>query len=365
MSQHADPRTIITPYAFNIAPKLLNRPLASPWRRGLAIVIDLLMVAILAELPGDLLLAIVLAVGWVRLRGYRIKGKLQTGIFIGFGLWLLFAMINATIQGWPDASAPAPDSRVEVEQPVELDGICAEGDVGCVLRVVGDVTAKVMGEEFTTEQQMSDYLMERYGLTEAQAQQVAVDIMRDDEEGLDTRTEPPAATEAVPEEALPALEHAPPKTDEVVDALGSALEKQAEKEQAEVEDEPERFSIIGVVKGIIEDLGLGLGWASVYFTVFTAWFHGQTLGKKLLAIRVIQLDNTPLSLWEAFGRYGGYGAGLTTGLMGFLQIFWDPNRQGIHDKISSTVVVDLRAKARKRARAERRKIMTSQKEMNG
>lgn len=365
MNQHADPRTIITPYAFNIAPKLLNRPLASPWRRGLAMAIDLLMVAILAELPGDLLLAIVLAVGWVRLRGYRIKGRMQTGIFIGFGLWLLFAMVNATIQGWPDSSAPAPEPRVNTEQTVELDGICAAGDVGCVLRVIGDVTAKVVGEEFTTEQQLSDYLMERYGLTQAQAQEVAADIMSDDEEGADHPAESPGVTGGGPVEPAPGREYAPPQTQEVVDALGTALEKQAEKEEAEAEDGPERFSIIGVVKGIIEDLGLGLGWASVYFTVFTAWFHGQTLGKKLLAIRVIQLDNTPLSLWEAFGRYGGYGAGLTTGLMGFLQIFWDPNRQGIHDKISSTVVVDLRAKARKRARAERNKIMTNQKELNG
>ncbi|BDY04709.1 RDD family protein [Ferrimonas sp. YFM] len=364
MSQHADPRTIITPYAFNIAPKLLNRPLASPWRRGLAIAIDLLMVAILAELPGDLLLAIVLAVGWIRLRGYRIKGKLQTGIFIGFGLWLLFAMINATIQGWPEDTPSVAEPRVEVEQSVELDGICAEGDVGCVLRVIGDVTAKVVGEEFTTEQQMSDYLMERYGLTEAQAQQVAADIMSGDDEPADTPARETSSPEVAVDDATQTLEHAPPQTDEVVDALGTALEKQAEAEDFEADQEPERFSIIGVVKGIIEDLGLGLGWASVYFTVFTAWFHGQTLGKKLLAIRVIQLDNTPLSLWEAFGRYGGYGAGLTTGLMGFLQIFWDPNRQGIHDKISSTVVVDLRAKARKRARAERNKIMANQKELN-
>ncbi|MCW8832829.1 MAG: RDD family protein, partial [Colwellia sp.] len=51
---------------------------------------------------------------------------------------------------------------------------------------------------------------------------------------------------------------------------------------------------------------------------------------------------TPLSLWDSFGRYGGYGAGLATGLLGFIQIYWDPNRQAIHDKISATVVIDLR-----------------------
>jgi hypothetical protein len=102
------------------------------------------------------------------------------------------------------------------------------------------------------------------------------------------------------------------------------------------------YSIIEWVKGIIEDLGLGFGWASFYFTVSTALGGGQTLGKKILGIKVLQLDGTPLSLWDSFGRYGGYGAGIATGLLGFMQIYWDPNRQAIHDKISATVVIDLR-----------------------
>ena len=88
--------------------------------------------------------------------------------------------------------------------------------------------------------------------------------------------------------------------------------------------------------------GLGFGWASFYFTVSTALGGGQTLGKKILGIKVLQLDGTPLSLWDSFGRYGGYGAGIATGLLGFMQIYWDPNRQAIHDKISATVVIDLR-----------------------
>lgn len=98
--------------------------------------------------------------------------------------------------------------------------------------------------------------------------------------------------------------------------------------------------------GVIKDLGLSFGWAAFYFTVLTAIWNGQTPGKKLLRIRVIQLDGTPLSVWDSFGRYGGYGAGLATGFMGFLQIYWDPNRQAIHDKISSTVVIDLKKLAK-------------------
>lgn len=94
------------------------------------------------------------------------------------------------------------------------------------------------------------------------------------------------------------------------------------------------------LRGIIEnDLGFGFGWAALYFTVFTAWWGGQTPGKRILGIRVIRLDGKAINLWDAFGRYGGYGAGFATGLLGFVQIYWDPNRQAIHDKISATVVI--------------------------
>ena len=110
------------------------------------------------------------------------------------------------------------------------------------------------------------------------------------------------------------------------------------KFEAPVEKKP-TYSIVKLIIGIIDDLGLGFGWAAFYFTVFTALWQGQTPGKKALGIKVLQLDGTPLSLWDSFGRYGGYGAGIATGLLGFIQIFWDANRQAIHDQISSTVVV--------------------------
>jgi hypothetical protein len=93
--------------------------------------------------------------------------------------------------------------------------------------------------------------------------------------------------------------------------------------------------------GVIDDLGLGFGFAAIYFTCFTAWFNGQTLGKMLFNTRVIQLSNKPMGLWSSFGRYGGYGAGLATGLLGFFQIYWDANRQAIQDQISATVVIVL------------------------
>jgi len=54
---------------------------------------------------------------------------------------------------------------------------------------------------------------------------------------------------------------------------------------------------------------------------------------------VLRLDGRRMGWWEAFERAGGYVAGLATGLLGFVQLFWDPNRQCIHDKIVGTVVV--------------------------
>lgn len=134
------------------------------------------------------------------------------------------------------------------------------------------------------------------------------------------------------------MENAP-----LVPDINLNLAHQTESPNSEVDDEEESDtrSVLAWIKGFMSDMGLGFGWAAFYFTVFTAKFDGQTLGKKLLGIRVIQLDGAKISLWGAFGRYGGYAAGFTTGLLGFMQIFWDANRQGIQDKISSTVVIDL------------------------
>ena len=55
--------------------------------------------------------------------------------------------------------------------------------------------------------------------------------------------------------------------------------------------------------------------------------------------QVVRLNGQPITLWVAFERLGGYAAGVATGLLGFFQIFWDPNRQGIHDRIAGTAVI--------------------------
>ena len=116
----------------------------------------------------------------------------------------------------------------------------------------------------------------------------------------------------------------------------------ADFDDATSEPSANTYSIVAWIKGLITELGLGFGWAALYYSVFTAWFNGKTPGKRLLNIQVLKLDGSGLSLWESFGRYGGYGAGLATGLLGFVQIYWDPNRQAIQDKISETLVISTR-----------------------
>ncbi|NQD38553.1 RDD family protein [Permianibacter sp. IMCC34836] len=122
-----------------------------------------------------------------------------------------------------------------------------------------------------------------------------------------------------------------------------AAERELSKLRAEnkrLKAEATGFSVIETGKKMLDDIGFGFGWAAVYFSLLTAWWKGQTIGKRMLGIRVVQLNGRALSVWDCFNRYGGYAAGFATGLLGFAQVIWDDNRQAIHDKISFTVVVD-------------------------
>ena len=102
-------------------------------------------------------------------------------------------------------------------------------------------------------------------------------------------------------------------------------------------------------KGIMyirSDIINGFGnWAAgapafiLYFTLVTWFFRGRTPGKGLFRIRVVRLTGDRLSLWNSFGRTGGYAASAATFFIGFLESFWHPNRQTVHDRIAGTVVI--------------------------
>lgn len=100
------------------------------------------------------------------------------------------------------------------------------------------------------------------------------------------------------------------------------------------------------LKSLLDAFGDAYGWGIVYFSLLPAWWGGQTVGKKLFGLQVVELTGKPMSVMRNLKRYGGYAAGMATGGLGFAQLLWDDNRQGIQDKAAHTVVLDLRAAPR-------------------
>jgi len=95
----------------------------------------------------------------------------------------------------------------------------------------------------------------------------------------------------------------------------------------------------------LDELGLGYGGALLYFTLVPLWWPGQTAGKRLLGLRVVEITGAPMTTVLAFKRFGGYIAGLATGGVGLAQVMWDPNAQGLHDRAARTLVLDERSAA--------------------
>lgn len=126
------------------------------------------------------------------------------------------------------------------------------------------------------------------------------------------------------------------------------VEKQLSKRVAELEHElklarqSKARTWMDEMIAMVRSKGLDFGGAIAYFTLLPFWWKGQTVGKRVLNLRIVELTGKPLTLMHAFNRYGGYAAGMATGGFGFLQVFWDHNRQAIQDKIAHTVVIDHR-----------------------
>jgi len=77
----------------------------------------------------------------------------------------------------------------------------------------------------------------------------------------------------------------------------------------------------------------------LYFGIFNFWFQGQTIGKKIMGIRVMKLNGKSMTFWGSIERATGYAASGSLFFYGFFQFFWDPNRQTTHDKITETIVI--------------------------
>ena len=375
-------RQMLTPFAFEIDKSLFGLPLASPMKRAIAITIDGLLIAMLSGAPGELL-AIVIAVTLYRLgsqkradeMGYT-KGRKRRKFMRFIAAFTTFIVLLSILPdmfnglGWSESNKYYDSGKNEYADKVYQELNAEKGEE--IAATIGDkiLFSLAIGQAMSalSEDECMDAdcwyqalapsvaTLDETSLTMAEKKEVikqslaeidvpegqyqvledklmaSLDLSPQAEQGTSDKTS------AVPIEEMQVAQSA--KTGDSEKSL--PVENTSTVEKAKTRDKPV-YSLVELFKGIIHDLGLGFGWAAFYFTALTAVWRGQTPGKKLCGIRVIQLDGTPLSLWDSFGRYGGYGAGIATGLLGFMQIFWDANRQAIHDKISATVVVDTKA----------------------
>jgi len=81
-----------------------------------------------------------------------------------------------------------------------------------------------------------------------------------------------------------------------------------------------------------------LAVAMIYLYVFQATI-GQTLGMRVLKLRVIDVYGERPSFARVGLRTAGYLAGLATLFLGFLWIGFDAEKRGLHDWIAGTYVI--------------------------
>ena len=102
-----------------------------------------------------------------------------------------------------------------------------------------------------------------------------------------------------------------------------------------------------LLRGGIERMSLLLPYylcSGVITVVYYTFFHGstgQTPGKMICRLKVVQLNGEQLGYGKAFLRWAGYLVSGFALYLGYLWAAWDSNKQAWHDKIAGTYVVRI------------------------
>jgi len=377
MSNGQDPREIITPDAFSVAPELLGLPLAHPWRRAAAILIDLSLIGLLANARGVLL---ALAGGsflfWLAFRGRKAGlGSKMARATIGCGGAVIVFVAVLAVWG----------TMFLDEDSVLFEAQVVGGEaVPVTLGAAADLMS-LLGTSDTTEAEEAAARvvrrLEEQGISPGQMRAVLDDLADDTDEPVvraieraigSASEQAPADEELSLDSLLFAFSDARASGDTAaersiapllgprvaadewnereqqivrLEARNEGLAAELQSTEEALEEERDR-GLISTILAFLDELGLGIGWSGLYFTFLTAFFKGRTPGKRVLGIRVVKLDGNAISYWVAFERFGGYAASLFTGMEGFLRILWDRNRQGLEDKLAETVVIRETKEAR-------------------
>jgi hypothetical protein len=342
-----DPRDIITPHAFRVAPSLLGLPLATPNRRAIAIGADLLLVLMLTKTGGVMLAAVVAVFAYMWLKNrYRPSNRIARGLNIPARILiavLVFAMAVSWLQPvWERyLGDDDDDDGATTSEGVTMTGATgfALGATALALKACNELECRVGAVKG-----LAAAMAESKGDRDTKVSNI--------NEQIDETTADESERAKLKETAVTTLDRVIAKEknkakgaaaaeDSDLKAIDESTQKAVAAAAANKHDKSAKpeYSLLKQLYGMLDDLGLSIGWAAAYFTLFTTLWAGQTPGKRLMKIRVVHLGGKPMSYWMSFGRYGGYAAGLTTGLLGFLQIYWDPNRQAVQDQLSFTAVI--------------------------
>ncbi|WP_088278784.1 RDD family protein [Ideonella sp. A 288] len=308
-----DPRQWVTPEDLDVSPDLLGLPLARPWRRAAAMAVDLAAIGVVASLGnGWWFAALVVLAGaqaWAERRG-------RSAPRWAWALAALLALAGLQ-QGWRSGSGADGARELDADVTWEAPG------VGLIVR---------RGDEAASSASVAS--VAGGGVPSPAAVDGAA-------------SGPAVAASAVPAgrpvDAAQAIAAAASAM--VAEVATAARIAELEAELAEAR-KPAPLKWRDRWLGWWDDLARGYGWSIAYFSLLPARWRGQTLGKRWLGLRVVELTGKPMTVLQCLKRYGGYAAGMATGGLGFLQVLWDPNRQALHDKAAHTVVIDLRVAQR-------------------
>lgn len=368
MERPTDPKEIVTPEAFHIAEELLGRPLAHPMRRAGAMAIDLLAVILLAN-AGGVFLAIAAAVVLFRMATRSREDGAMAGWVRGtlgcIGAVALFVSVLLIWDALFDRDTDPPERRAEAAGDVVEMSL---GEAGATLAEVLAFRRAETRDEAQVQAVRIARRLDRLGLTNEEIRETLIGL-------TEMKSEP--WVEAAVQEALTAIDTLSQRArltgDSLVLAYAAALqagdtvqaaalradlaeavagdrltslerridrlESRNNRLEDELEEAREGPGILAFLGNVSDELGVGFGWFGLYFTFFLAFWSGRTPGKRILRVRVVRLDGKPITWWVAFNRFGGYAASIFTGLLGFAEMFWDANRQALHDRIAHTVVV--------------------------
>jgi uncharacterized RDD family membrane protein YckC len=104
--------------------------------------------------------------------------------------------------------------------------------------------------------------------------------------------------------------------------------------------------VVGFVVGIIVRNGLSGLLSLALGVAYYGWLEGspsgQTIGKRMLGIRVYDLrQGGPIGTGRAIGRYFAKILSAIPCLLGYFWMLWDPQKQTWHDKIVGSIVVPV------------------------